>query len=103
MNAIESAVQTELKAAAPTLADAQLALKNAALAMGLPPQSAAMSAYINGLLQSARITALCKYLIESDPDADAKLSAITVEVILNDIVPKLTPAPTILHAAAGRQ
>jgi hypothetical protein len=81
-----------------TLADAQLALKDAAIATDMSINGAAMSAYINGLLQSARVTAIAKYLIEAHPEIEARLSQLTLDAILTDIIPKLQAqkAPTII-------
>ena len=86
-----------------TLVDAQLALKDAAMAMGLSLEGAALSAYINGLLQSARVTALCKWLLELHPEIETRLSQLTVDAIITDIIPKLKAqkAPTIL-TSSGR-
>ena len=86
-----------------SLSDAQVALRDAAMATGMSLEGAALSAYINGLLQSARVTALCKWLIEARPELEARLSQLTVEAIIGDIIPKLQAqkAPTIL-TSSGR-
>lgn len=81
-----------------TLVDAQIALRDAAMATGMSMEGAALSAYINGLLQSARITALCKWILELHPELEERLTDLTVAAIMGDIIPKLQAqkAPSII-------
>jgi hypothetical protein len=89
------------------LEDAQARLADAAMAQGMAAQGAAFSAYINGLLQSARLTAVITLLMqarllpieaENFDTVEDYLAHLTVEAINGNIIPRLkaAAAPTII-------
>lgn len=94
------------------LEDAQARLVAAAMAQGMQPNGAAISAYINGLLQSARLSAVIKLLMqarllpieaENFETVEDYLGHLTVQALNGDIIPKLEAqkAPSII-TGAGR-
>lgn len=87
----------EHKPEATPLVDAQNRLAQAAMAQGMRMEGAAFSAYINGLLQSARLTAVVKFLLFQNPAFEEMLTAYTVDEINENIIPKLiaNKAPSI--------
>ena len=95
LNTLAQAIHRELPM---TLLEAQQALKDTAMGTGMSLEGAALSSYINGLLQSARVTAIAKWLIEMHPEIEARLTELTIEAITGDIIPKLQAqrSPTII-------
>lgn len=84
------------------LQDAQQRLYQAAMNQGMNPEGAAFSAYINGLLQSARLTAVVKFLLFQNPAFEEMLTEYTVLELNENIIPKLqsAKAPSIQPASS---
>ncbi len=84
---------------------AQKRLIDAAMAQGIAPNGLASSAYINGLLQSARVSAMAKLMKVAFPDLDVDelLTQLALHTLNEEIIPKLeaAKAPTIL-TSSGR-
>jgi len=84
------------------LQDAQTRLAQAAMEQGMRLEGAAFSAYINGLLQSARLSAVVKFLLFQNPAFEEMLTAYTVDELNENIIPKLiaAKAPTVQPASS---
>lgn len=83
---------------------AQDRLVAAATDMGVSLEGLVRSAYINGLLQSARITALAKLIATQNPTlpVDELLSAAVVDVLNEEIIPRIEAQRAPHIVVAGR-
>lgn len=97
-----SALNGKEKPESTPLQDAQQRLAQAAMAQGMSMEGAAFSAYINGLLQSARLSAVVKFLLFQNPAFEEMLIQYTVDELNENIIPKLiaAKAPSIQPASS---
>lgn len=94
----------DLPAPRASLEQLQQQLANAAMGQGIPADNLMISAYINGLLQSARVSAISKYLIKWHPGAEAELTAYMQDTLEQELIPRLEAnrAP-VIQSSVGRR